>query len=413
MENNIKSIILFSIYFCVLIINPNFYLILGCWAWIAYYCFKNLAVGICLAIIVFPFSKILNAYNNTLIVLAIIIITGMLYMLLNKGYKIKINNTLKFGTILIVLIILNFIKNGFTNINLYILLIMAIIVFVYIDILSYNNKIKEIKRYLELAMIIPGIIIIIDMLPSIINNSIGYSRLSIDGNARVLANPLAVASVVLLFKIIQGDKRIVFYLIGLIINMIFIVMTGSRGVLVSLLAVVIIYMMLKMSKRLILIICTTGVFVYYISFNYINDVFNVQRLTNLDNSARNMIWSNALKTMDAGDIILGAGVGEFKQQYILTYGQAVYAHSVFIDTLFSLGVLTTFILIIYIIWISLQSIKNKNLNGLIFLMFVVILFIPHGNVQDIYFWVYLAIAQVFCTYSIKVDKLNKCHDKQN
>ena len=85
--------------------------------------------------------------------------------------------------------------------------------------------------------------------------------------------------------------------------------------------------------------------------------------------------------------LMGAGLGNFR---VLSPTNS-YAHSVYVDTFVTLGIIGLIILLGFMIATTINLIKKRDVLGLGLMVFLAVSFSTHGSLSNKYFWLILAL----------------------
>lgn len=149
-----------------------------------------------------------------------------------------------------------------------------------------------------------------------------------------------------------------------------IVFIGSRGGLLTVCAVIIVYMLLQTRKPLrtfsvLVVIGIIGVIVFFNAVpSYITERFTLEHILQDGGSGRLTIWSNYLSyyaDQMPSFWIFGAGRDVPPTEiYLVEFGREYYSHNLFIKALMEGGVIGIALLIGSMVYLLRNGIKNKN-----------------------------------------------------
>ena len=149
-----------------------------------------------------------------------------------------------------------------------------------------------------------------------------------------------------------------------------IVFIGSRGGLLTVCAVIIVYMLLQTRKPLrtfivLVVIGIIGVIVFFSAVpSYITERFTLEHILQDGGSGRLTIWSNYLSyyaDQMPSFWIFGAGRDVPPTEiYLVEFGREYYSHNLFIKALMEGGVIGIALLIGSMLYLLRNGIKNKN-----------------------------------------------------
>lgn len=149
-----------------------------------------------------------------------------------------------------------------------------------------------------------------------------------------------------------------------------IVFIGSRGGLLTVCAVMIVYMLLQTRKplRTFIVLVVIGIIGVIVFFNavpsYITERFTLEHILQDGGSGRLTIWSNYLSyyaDQMPSFWIFGAGRDVPPTEiYLVEFGREYYSHNLFIKALMEGGVIGIALLIGSMVYLLRNGIKNKN-----------------------------------------------------
>lgn len=149
-----------------------------------------------------------------------------------------------------------------------------------------------------------------------------------------------------------------------------IVFIGSRGGLLTVCAVIIVYMLLQTRKplRTFIVLVVIGIIGVIVFFNavpsYITERFTLEHILQDGGSGRLTIWSNYLSyyaDQMPSFWIFGAGRDVPPIEiYLVEFGREYYSHNLFIKALMEGGVIGIALLIGSMVYLLRNGIKNKN-----------------------------------------------------
>lgn len=105
---------------------------------------------------------------------------------------------------------------------------------------------------------------------------------------------------------------------------------------------------------------------------------------------RERIWEAGISGLEGSKIIYGHGVSSFRM-LASKKGYDFYAHSVFVDTLVTTGLLGLSVLLLLLLSLFFKGVKYWDLVVIPILVFVVFNYITHGTMKSDGFWYLLAI----------------------
>lgn len=111
-------------------------------------------------------------------------------------------------------------------------------------------------------------------------------------------------------------------------------------------------------------------------------------------NVRFKIWMAAISNIEGVNWIIGSGIGQFKNLANLG-GLNFYAHSIYVDTLASLGLIGVFIMFYYLLHLGFGLFKTKNILGLGVYTYLIMAFSTHGHINTSLFWIALGFVMGF------------------
>lgn len=274
--------------------------------------------------------------------------------------------------------------------NSYYSILFNITIFTLIFI-QYPLYLSE-KRMIYFGMIIVGLVLAMIMLgggQSVNVNDISGGRVTlVFGGFVIDNNNLAVAlSIPLMCSVgfIAENKKIIirlFYVFSGVVMLIAILITGSRGGLLALIAGMTIYIIKKNNglkiRTIVIGVVLVGVFLFVMQFFLSDGIASRFTLTSIIQSGgtgRTIIWMRLLDVFVNSNFLrqlFGYGYGMEARVLQNTWGHFTAAHNDFIQVLIDLGVVG---LITYVVfWVkSIHFAKNNDRAielGLLFIMFV-------------------------------------------
>jgi hypothetical protein len=298
------------------------------------------------------------------------------------------------------------------------MLLMAVfIIIVLINVIKSNPKNLGIINQAYVAAVIA---IFISTL--LTDNLFGAGRLSIGESIRRVANVTSPALIILFIDIIMRVSKnkntllntrmpILLTILLFFVSVVILVSTVSRGaimaVVISGFLVLFFNTVLNKNKgnplsRISIYMVGFSLVVWAIGFvenNIAGKYLSRMHISNFGGNLRWHIWQGAIEQMDSYEYFIGAGPNVFRELAILS-GYDYYAHSVFVDTFVTLGIIGLLLLSTFIISILLKTIKNRNIYSFGMIVLVTWLYATHGNLTgSLDFWTLLGIT--FASLSIQ------------
>lgn len=254
----------------------------------------------------------------------------------------------------------------------------------------------------------------------LIDGIYGIGRLALGEHVRKLAN-IATPAIIILFNeliLISSKKRGTILnnrfsrptiIVLLIISTLLLLGTVSRGAyLAAAISLLVIFLSnffwsqqhsLSKTKMIFILAATIPFIVWGINFVTDNISGNYMQRVSIDrwaDNARLEIWESALIQLSGQEYFWGTGFGSFRELARMS-GIDHYAHSVFIDSLISMGILGFTLIITLLIFFMVNCVKKKNSYALGLLIMTILLYLTHGNVSgSMDFWALLGIIYGAC-----------------
>ncbi len=275
----------------------------------------------------------------------------------------------------------------YSSMSVYILLCCDLLLFY--SIKKQNSYIKSTEKNLSIIEIELIVASFLCSYFSIIASSDDATRLRIfgEGNVRSLANCIGLAIIFSVFNVSKGSKPIkILRFIVIFSESIVLLMTGSRGVLYSVVAVVILYLILTGKKKHVIGLAVFTGIVLLLAPKILPQTYDLERIYDVDNSSRMQIWKMIISGTKPIEWLLGAGLNTAYGRY------GWYSHSVFVDCATSLG-LPAFIVLVALIVSMIKETKVRNdAKQFCMIVFAIIMFVTHGSVFTSAFWIFLSFA---------------------
>lgn len=242
---------------------------------------------------------------------------------------------------------------------------------------SYNNcELKAIKKSVALSVVLTIVVALICQIKSTENRLIITIFSSIDPNEFSESLCFCIA---FLLSSISVNKHKVLPLVGVVCCAAIIVLTGSRGGLLSFGVIFILWFILyggKQRFRILLIVALVILLAFILFFNKIGsflfDRLNIfKSLADDGGAGRLKIWTAAIESFNDANLIyklFGHGYGAFVEtvNYIAPgHSSAYMAHNMWIDCLITGGVLGILFLLLAFASSFIYAYKNKNIWGVL------------------------------------------------
>ena len=255
----------------------------------------------------------------------------------------------------------------------------------------------EIKAYA-----LCGLIIVLVALSTSITadyDGLKYGRLSINDNVRSLANAVAISLMMLMSGILsavrrKGNGNLLFYAAA-VIGVVILFATLSKGAIIAFCAgIATVFLMSKIPlyKKIIFGILFVVVVLLVVDKLSQNEALNTDRLmeNTSDLNGRTDIWMTYWRQMNrsAGRLLFGFGPGDLLRMRIMDY----YAHSLFMDILFSYGVVGFVLVIGGFIVTWRKVLLSKQPLAISLMVFAILLYATHGIANNSSYYIIMGIA---------------------
>lgn len=307
------------------------------------------------------------------------------------------------------------INNSFIIFSEYLYLYNSLGLFFLIIHFSFKAE-NNFGEYLFIGLILGAVTIVLTVLFQF-DTSMLYGRLSFNESIRRLSNGLALPTLILYMNILTPNKLQIrklnkaWAVAILIIFSIFLILTDSRGVVMPLAISGIFYTMSNLSTKSLknifkgVVPVVIGTMLAFAYFDF-SSKFRL-RLIDFDSNNRLEIWRGSIGSFlneSVPRLFFGGGLGSFENYAMTGYGGATYSHSVFIDSLVAFGIIGFVLLICLVGYLFLVALKARNNVALSILLFTVLTFSTHGNLQHNLFWFNLALIVILLKSPMRNNK---------
>lgn len=243
----------------------------------------------------------------------------------------------------------------------------------------------------------------------------GVGRLSLGDSIRRIANVTSPALIFLYLELILRPMKreielfsrrrptlVVLILLGL--SVVVLLSTVSRGALMAVVATALLTLVyvalfirprLNPVKALVTYAAGSSIVIWAIGFvranmsgNYLARI----RVSSFGDNVRWDIWRKTIEQMNAYEYLIGVGPGKFRELALLG-GYDHYAHSVFIDTFVSLGIIGLVLLSGFLVALLFSSVRKKDIYAFAVTVLMIWLYSTHGNLTgSLDFWTLSALA---------------------
>ena len=371
----------------------------------------DLRLGLISALVVLPLS---STVSDMMVSFPVLFSPAMASgIILNFMFSKRKSNFNKkwispFILILIPTICSSFFYGYYQSVNAVIAFVFYIIIAsTYIYALSnYENLIKIFTFALTISAFVA--------LAYALASDVDSKRLGVGDSVRQLANVLGLACIFIVSTLLKYKREInklykLFISIALVILSFGLIFTVSRGVilavLISSILTLLFYFIAQKKIRvffLSVLKLTIALFaLFFITYGYISSKYGnylsvLEERFQSDNvesgqGIREFIWTRTLSSFSTLETLFGVGIQGFEYKSSKV-GVFFYAHSVFIDTLASGGILALTVLLLVIIKNFLSAFRYKNCFSFGLLVFIILCYFSHGTVASGIFWIALSIA---------------------
>lgn len=313
---------------------------------------------------------------------------------LREDYKFSPKTIL---TIPAFLVIVSFSVIFGVDVNLKTAVLFVLAVFLYSGMSERKMEWQSIKKYAYLSFCMIAAILLIQASRGSLK--LMYGRLSVNDNIRALANAIAFPMVIainnLLSRGLKTLKEKAFNVLMIACGMLILMGTLSKGAFAAVFAAFVTAFLFSGGKRgqkLLLVAFVLAALCFALTYLGQLNIFRLERLTEENNgfSGRTDIWNAYFTEMISSpkSVLFGFGPGDVRRLGISIY----YSHSLFLDVLFSYGIVgfTAFMIMVldagYKVW------KSKNPVSYSLFVFTCTLFLTHGTATYVFFYVILAAA---------------------
>lgn len=273
----------------------------------------------------------------------------------------------------------------------------------------------ERAKLVEFSFFATGVVMTLFVLRQIISGSATYlwgTRLTFEESVRTLANAVAFTIYYAFCRLAitknENDTLIskLFYLVIFAAGAYVLFMTYSRGVLLSVgvaCVLAILFTLKKVSvKHVIGIIAVIGFAVWGIGKLQLDSALLSHDVAG--GSGRFDLWSYFIQDMfREGPVrfLFGYGPGEFTRVSQNSPFTGLYAHSLFMDALFSFGILGFLYLMKIIFNTAKLALNSKSAYIIGLTVLSVLMYISHGNSSNYQFYLMLGLSYAIAASSVK------------
>lgn len=396
-----------SVLVIVVLLMPSTSLIVLVWALLGCFAIINPAYGVAGWIIFLPFESYFTqiiAFSPFIIATPILLFSVYLHGLISLKLDFAILGLI-FSSTFIMFAMVSFVFNPLTgnlrNISSLLLLLLTFLAISW-SIYTYKDAFEIIKKSINIAFLLSIFI------SFVLSGSGSNWRIGIAGSVRMLSNLLGLTLITLFSTILFNQKRKnsfkqqAPYLLLMILAGMTLFMTVSRGVLLSVLlsvvSLTICYVYWNrgcLNKKNIFLSLASTAIITVLGFTFVDSYFTNGQLArrffgSFLNNTRFSIWISTLQQLSPVELIFGTGPGSFRSTALLA-GFDFYAHSIYMDTWVTMGLLGLLALLLFIAFVCWNLVKKKSALGLGLLVYTLISFATHGSLSNKFFWLNLSL----------------------
>lgn len=372
---------------------------------------SNLNIGIVLILLILPLSSAINEEETASIPLLFspVFVGAALTNLFLRKQKFYLDRKLirTYGLILFPVLFVTVIYRYYESFNAVINFGLMIVI-AYIISNSYLNY-RNLNRQFVVAIALSGLV----ALYVAMTGSMETSRLTLNSSVRQLANILGFSTVFIVLVLLKYQKEVSvgfkFFLIGALPFLIGgLILTVSRGVLITTILSISLslffhFITIGKFRKILSILMGSGAFllvVYFLGYNYFSTHFSgyldvLEKRFSRDTVSggteiRQYIWKQTLSSFETIELIFGIGIQGFRYKSALEMVN-FYAHSVFVDTIASGGIVVFIILLFILLKNFITALKTRNVFSFGLLIFLIFCYMTHGSVGSVEFWLELGM----------------------
>lgn len=290
------------------------------------------------------------------------------------------------------------------------------------DIFQNKNS-----KLVEFSLFVSGIVMTVFVLRQIINGSASYLwgiRLTFEESVRTLANAVAFSIFYAFCKlaVIKNEKSAlsskIFYLVVFAAGAYVLFMTYSRGVLLSVgaaCALSVLFTLKKISAKHVIGLLAVIIFaVFWIGSMDIDTSLLGHNATT--GNGRIQLWTYFVNDMFREGIIrtvFGYGPGEFTRVSQNSPFTGLYAHSLYVDALFSFGFLGFIYLMNMVLKVMKCSFATKDAYVIGFTVLTFLMYVSHGISSGYQFYLMLGLCFALAMSKQKVSESENVGEERN
>ena len=266
-------------------------------------------------------------------------------------------------------------------------------------VVLYNYSRNDLFRECLFGYISGGISLIVIFTLSVVRrtaNIMVYGRLSLFGDIKAMAIAAAIPMMLILCSRLEGKKLysnignpIVDMALTLALGLIT-VLSGARGLIIGIIIVLVLYfLVVRKNAGAVFFAMMVLVFAYILGNTLDFSVFRMERFTEVEElmtgNGRTSLWIEFMRYIwnrGVVGILFGVGPGDIKRLGVAS----AYAHSCFLDVLFSYGILG-FAFVMYFEYVIIREcIKKRNFLAFAINAMLIITYWAHGTATNTAFY---------------------------
>lgn len=303
----------------------------------------------------------------------------------------------------------------------YLLKLLADIVAFYVLSLFFIRHINILDTSLKIYAY-TCVLIVLAYFAGFLDNFLFYSngRLWIFGiNPNTFSFLMGFGSLIIADSFNHPNTRkieLIINIVSIVLIVIYIIMSGSRGTFLTVLACMFIVLYKKMESKFYIIIpmVVISIFVVVSFYHSHQDEISIfERLSDVGDDSRTELIKRTL-TLYAEKPVIGYGVNGFKEQLLTHYHDARDSHNVIITNMGMSGTVGTVAFVTFLIYIFRVCWKNRkqSLLGLVLFVDVLLMSMKTGGVLTyaMMWYVYAAVVAISLTQQKHLPSKLKCEN---
>lgn len=320
----------------------------------------------------------IQPFKQYLVPLALLTVVGIFSTALNSGYAESLHDAY----------------------NQRVLMLIILMVLIANHLYNDNTLIDKVLSIYVASIIVMYFLVLLGAGANLVNG-----RLKLFGeNPNSIGVKVVIAFLIVVARLIDNKfnwKKIALNVFFCVATLNLIILTGSRGALVSVflgLAVLVLYMKINIWKKMALGMVGLGFSLFLLNFIMSTNAAFSERILNTietGDTGRGQLWSTAWKIIE-NNLFMGVGLSGALPEMFRYSGRLMYPHNVFLYVLMTTGVIGFLFYMMFIFRLAKNLYKNfKVRQQVIFLvMLAVVLFNmakSGGAINKIFFWFFFAL----------------------